>query len=221
MLFHLVKKDFLLIKKYLPLLVALPFIVTFLIMIQASHMTQESQILGLIIFVLSVIFTVFMLYQYVLIAEMKYPKAEALLCSTPYSRSNIVKARYTFLLLIFAYCCVAYNVLALLFAKIEYLTPSNYLITLLISVILFGIYSPIQYKLGFEKTKYFFMIVIMGSPFLLTLLIKVNIKVDFTGFSAMPMFVQYLILIVAIIAILFVSINVSIKIYAKKELLQM
>ncbi|MBW9173558.1 ABC-2 transporter permease [Clostridium estertheticum] len=219
MLFHLVKKDFLLIKKYFPLLVALPFIVTFLIMIQASHMTQESQILGLIVFILSVTFTVFMLYQYVLMAEMKYPKAEALLCATPYPRSLLVKARYAFLLLMFAYCCVAYNVLALLFVKIQYLTPSSYLITLLLSVILFGVYTPVQYKLGFEKTKYFFMIVIMGSPFLLTLLIKFNIKPDFMGFSAMPMFVQYLLLIVAIIAVLFISINVSIKIYSKKELL--
>ncbi|MCB2306221.1 ABC-2 transporter permease [Clostridium estertheticum] len=219
MLFNLVKKDFLLIKKYFPLLVALPFIVTFLIMIQASHMTQEPQILGLIVFVLSVTFTVFMLYQYVLMAEMKYPKAEALLCSTPYSRSILVKARYVFLLLLFAYCCVAYNVLALLFAKIEYLTQFNYIITLLLSVILFGVYTPVQYKLGFEKTKYFFMIVIMGSPFLITLLLKFNIKLNFTGLSAMTILVQYLISIAAIIAIIFISMNISIKIYSKKELL--
>ena len=213
MLFHLVKKDILLIKKYLLLLVILPFAIPLFMMI------QPSQFLGLSTFLLSVIFSVFMLYQYVLMAEMKYPKAEALLCATPYSRSSLVKARYAFLLLIFAYCCVAYYVLALLFSKIKYLTPSSYLIAMLISVILFGVYTPIQYKLGFEKTKYFFMLVIMGSPFSLTLLIKVNIKLDFTGLSAMPIFVQYLILVVAIIAILFISINVSIKIYSKKELL--
>ncbi|MBW9158148.1 ABC-2 transporter permease [Clostridium tagluense] len=219
MLLHLVKKDFLLVKRYLPLFVILPFAIPLLIMIQASHLTQVSQFLGLIAFVLSVIFAVFMLYQYVLMAEMKYPKAEALLCSTPYSRSSLVKARYVFLLLIFAYCCVAYNLLALLFAKIEYLNPFSYLIALLISVILFGVYTPLQYKLGFEKTKYFFMILIMGSPFSLTLLIKANIKLDFTRFSAMPMFVQYLIPIVTIIAILFISMNLSIKIYSKKELI--
>ncbi|MGV8984446.1 ABC-2 transporter permease [Clostridium sp.] len=219
MLLHLVKKDFLLIKKYWFLLSVLPFVSIFLVMIQASHLAQVSQSLGLIAFVLSVIFTVFMLYQYVLMAEMKYPKAEALLCSTPYSRCTLIKARYTFLLLIFAYCCVAYNILALLFTKMEFLTPFSYLIVLLILVILFGIYTPIQYKLGFEKTKYFFMILIMGSPFVLTLLIKVNIKVDFTGFFAMSMFVKYLLPIVAIITILFISMNVSIKIYSKKELL--
>ena len=213
MLLHLVKKDILLVKKYLPLLMILPFAIPILVMIQVS------QLLGLSAFLLSVIFAMFMLYQYILMAEMKYPKAEALLCSTPYSRSNIVKARYIFLLLIFAYCCVAYNILALLFAKIEYLTPSSYLITLLISVILLGIYTPIQYKLGFEKTKYFFMILIMGTPFLITILAKVNIKFTFTDLPALPMFVQYLILIVAIIAILFISMNVSIKIYLKKELL--
>ncbi len=213
MLLHLVKKDILLVKKYLPLLIILPFAIPILVMIQVS------QLLGLSAFVLSVIFTVFMLYQYVLMAEMKYPKAEALLCSTPYARSSIVKARYAFLLLIFACSCVAYNILALLFAKINFLTPASFLIAMLISIILFGIYTPIQYKLGFEKTKYFFMILIMGSPFLIAVSSKVNIKFTFTGLSALPMFVQYLILIVAIIAILFISMNVSIKIYSKKELL--
>ena len=213
MLLHLVKKDFLLVKKYLPLFIVLPFILPIFVMIQAS------QLLGLGAFLLSVIYEVFMLYQYVVMAEMKYPKAEALLCATPYSRCTLVKARYAFLLLIFAYCCVAYNILTLIFVKIECLTPASYLITLLICVILFGIYTPIQYKLGFEKTKYFFMLVIMLSPFLLALLIKANIKIDFTGYSAMPMFVQYLLPIVAIIAILFTSMNVSIKIYSKKELL--
>ncbi|MBX4267124.1 ABC-2 transporter permease [Clostridium estertheticum] len=213
MLFHLVKKDFLLIKKYLLLMILIPIAIPILMMI------QSSQLLGLSSFVMSVIFTVFMLYQYVLMAEMKYPKAEALLCATPYSRSTLVKARYVFLLLLFAYCCVAYNVLALLFAKIEYLTPSTYLIAMLISVILFGIYTPIQYKLGFEKTKYFFVLVIMGAPFLMVLLIKANIKLNFTGLSAITILVQYLISIVAIIAIIFISMNVSIKIYSKKELL--
>ena len=213
MLFHLVEKDLLLIKKYLTLMIVLPVALPVFIMIQLP------QILGFATFLISVIFTVFMLYQYVLMAEMKYPKAEALLCATPYSRSTLVKARYAFLLLPFVYCCVAYNVLALIFAKIEYLTPFNCLITLLISVIIFGIYTPIQYKLGFERTKYFFTLLIMLTPFLLTLLIRANIKLDFTGLSAMPMFVLYLIPIVAIIVILFISMNISIKIYSKKELL--
>jgi ABC-2 type transport system permease protein len=213
MLLHLVKKDFLLIKKYLPLMIVVPFVIPIFIMI------QSSQLLGLSAFILSVIYVLFMLYQYVLIAEMKYPKAEALLCSTPYSRSTLVKARYAFLLLIFAYCGVAYNVLALFFPKIKFLTPSIYISALLISVILFGVYTPIQYKLGFEKTKYLFMIVFMLSPFSLALLAKANIRLDFTELSEIPVFVQYLIPIVAIIAILFISINVSIKIYSKKELL--
>jgi len=213
MLLHLVKKDFLLVKKYLPLIMVLPFIMPVIIMVQIS------QLLGLIAFMISVIYTVFMLYQYVVMAEMKYPKAEALLCATPYSRSTLVKARYVFLLSIFAYCCVAYNILVLIFAKIEFLTPASYLITLLISVILFGVYAPMQYKLGFEKTKYFFVIVIMGTPFVIPFLMNANIKLDFTRLSTLPMFVQYLIPIVAIIAILFISMNVSIKIYSKKELL--
>ena len=77
MLFYLVKKDFLLIKKYLPIIMLIPFAIPVMMMIQAS------QFLGLSAFIMSVVFTVFMLYQYVLMAEMKYPKAEALLCATP------------------------------------------------------------------------------------------------------------------------------------------
>jgi len=212
MLLHLVKKDFLLVKRYLPLFIVLPFILPIFVMIQAS------QLLGLGAFLLSVIFTVFILYQSVLVAEMKYPKAESMLCATPYARITIVKARYSFLLLMFAYSGLAYYVLALFLTKIDFLTPSSFLITMLISVLLLGIYTPIQYKLGFEKTKYFFMIVIMISPFSMAIFAKSNINFDFTGFSALPMFAQYLIPIVAIIAILFTSINLSIKIYSKKEL---
>ncbi|CAG7838687.1 hypothetical protein CLOHAE12215_00021 [Clostridium haemolyticum] len=212
MLLNLVKKDILLVKKYLPLMMILPFAIPVLVMVQVP------QLLGLSAFIVSAIFSVFMLYQYVLMAEMKYPKAEALLCSTPYSRSIIVKARYTFLLLIFAYCCGAYNILALIFSKIKYLTLYNYIIALLILVILFGVYMPIQYKLGFEKTKYFFMILILGTPLVIPLLIRAHIKFQFTGLFKLSMFFHYLILIVFIMAILFTSINISIKVYSKKEL---
>lgn len=82
-----------------------------------------------------------------------------------------------------------------------------------------GVYTPVQYKLGYEKTKYFFSIVIVATPFLLPLLTKTNIKLDFTELYTMPMFVQYLIVILATIAILCISMIVSIKIYSKKELL--
>lgn len=213
MLLHLVKKDILLVKKY--------FLFTMLVVvvIPLFIMLRIPEFLGFNAFLISVIFAEFMLYQYVSMAEMKYPKATALLCGTPYPRSMLVKARYAFLLLIFAYCYVAYTVLALFVPKVEYLTPLSILTSLLILTILFGIYTPIQYKLGYEKTKYFFSIVIVATPFILPGLSNVDIKLNFSELSAMPMLAKYLILIVAVIAILCISLIVSIKIYSKKDLL--
>ncbi|MEQ2466899.1 ABC-2 transporter permease [Niallia sp. CLA-SR-H024] len=182
-------------------------------------MARNPEFLGFNNFLISVIFTEFMLYQYVSIAEMKYPKATALLCGTPYSRSMLIKARYAFLLLIFTYCYVAYTVLALFVPKVEYLTLLSTLTALLISTILFGVYTPIQYKLGYERTKYFFSIVIVATPFILPALSNVDIRLDFIELSAMSMLAKCLILIVAVIAILCISLIVSIKIYSKKDLL--
>ncbi|MGP4945822.1 MULTISPECIES: ABC-2 transporter permease [Bacillus] len=213
MLLHLVKKDILLVKKYLL------FTLLTVIAIPLFIMVRIPVFLGFNTFLISVIFAEFMLYQYVSMAEMKYPKATALLCATPYSRSMLVKARYTFLLLIFAYCYVAYTVLALLVPKVEYLPLLSVLTALLISTILFGIYTPIQYKLGYERTKYFFSIVIVATPFILPALSKVDIRFDFSVLSTMSMLTKCLILFVAIIAILYISLIVSIKIYSKKDLL--
>ncbi|MGN8842818.1 ABC-2 transporter permease [Niallia sp. HCP3S3_B10] len=213
MLLHLVKKDILLVKKYL--LFMLLVVIAFPLFIMA----RNPEFLGFNNFLISVIFTEFMLYQYVSIAEMKYPKATALLCGTPYSRSMLIKARYAFLLLIFTYCYVAYTVLALFVPKVEYLTLLSTLTALLISTILFGVYTPIQYKLGYERTKYFFSIVIVATPFILPALSNVDIRLDFIELSAMSMLAKCLILIVAVIAILCISLIVSIKIYSKKDLL--
>ncbi|NRK74413.1 ABC-2 transporter permease, partial [Salmonella enterica subsp. enterica serovar Typhi] len=80
-------------------------------------------------------------------------------------------------------------------------------------------YTPIQYKLGYERTKYFFSIVIVATPFILPALSNVDIRLDFIELSAMSLLTKCLILIVAVIAILCISLIVSIKIYSKKDLL--
>ncbi|MCS4465621.1 ABC-2 transporter permease [Clostridium botulinum] len=121
-------------------------------------MWRTPEFLGFGAFLISTIFAEFMLYQYVSMTELKYPKADALLCATPYSRRSIVAARYIFLLLIFVYCVLAYSIVSLILPQVKLLSLSNVLAVMLISAILFGVYTPIQYKLGYEKTKYFFLL---------------------------------------------------------------
>lgn len=213
MILNLVKKDFLLIKKYIfmmmLMIIAIPFFV----------MWRIPGLLGIVTFLIIVIFSEFILYQYILIEEMKYPKASALLCASPYLRRDIVIARYIFLLLIFIYCCIVYNIIAIFLLKTKYLTPVHMLAALLILVILFGIYTPIQYRFGYEKTKYFFYIIILITPFLMPTLGKMNISSAFMKAMELSAIFQSLILLILSILILIISVLLSVKIYAKKDLL--
>lgn len=211
MLINLVKKDILLVKKYIPITMIIPIAIPLLIM------WRSPEFLGFVAFLTSTIFVEFMMFQYVSMAEVKYPKANALLCATPYPRRAIVVARYIFLLLIFVYCVLAYNILALILHQIMFLSLSNILTVLLILTTIFGVYTPIQYKLGFEKTKYFFNIVIVATPFLLPRLTNLGILVDSNWLSSVSLFVWILIMIAMIILVFSVSMIASIKIYRKKE----
>lgn len=57
-------------------------------------------------FTLTIIFSIFMLTQYVSLKEHQYPKAATLLCATPYPRRLIVLSKYLFCLVIYAVCCL-------------------------------------------------------------------------------------------------------------------
>lgn len=212
MLSSLVKKDILLVKKYMLIMMIITIVIPIFIM------WRIPQFLGFSAFLISTIFAEFMLYQYVLIAELKYPKADALLCATPYPRRLIVVARYIFLLLIFANCIFVYSMVALILPQIKFLSLSNVVTVMLISVILFGAYTPIQYKLGYEKTKYFFSIVIVATSFLLPTVTKLRSSLDLSWLTSTPSFVWILIKVALIILVLSVSMSTSIKIYEKKEL---
>ena len=95
MLFSLVKKDFLIVKKY----VGIMLIVSFLIPPFMLWRTPEAA--GAIGFILAAVFSVFMLTQYIFLKEHQYPKATTLLCATPYPRRLIVISKYCFCLIIY------------------------------------------------------------------------------------------------------------------------
>lgn len=213
MLFHLVKKDILLVKKYL--------IVTMLVVLgfPLLVMAQVPQFLGFNAFLIISIFSQLLLYQYVSMTEMKSPKATALLCASPYPREMLVKARYVFLLLMFAFCTIAYNLVAALITDIRFLTGLELLWALVISTILISIYAPIQYKFGFEKTRYVLTITAISTPFILPPLLKADIGLNLSGWSSLPVSIKYLILTGVVVVVLFISITLSARIYLKKDLL--
>lgn len=211
MLIHLVKKDVLIAKKYiflvLCIVIGIPLFVSW-------RSPQFSQTLG---FALAVIFSEFMLCQNISLKENQYSKASALLCSTPYPRRGLVQSKYILFVLVFLYCTFVYWIENLILPKIGDFNATYILSVFLVSCLIYGIYLPVQYKLGYEKTKLFFMVIIMASPFALPAITKYG-NLDLLAITHVPTGVFNTVISLISLLILVVSMHVSIKIFQKKEL---
>lgn len=213
-MFSLIKKDFLIVKRYLPLTAISAFAIPLFIWWKAPMIT------GFTSFMITVIFTIYVPLQSVSLAEERYARTIALLCTAPYPRSDIIRSRYVFLLILFVYCWFAYTLLTLFMPGIEVVGTINLLLSLLIFSVLFGVYLPFQYKLGFEKTKYALMIVLFASSFCLPSLVKVMARsgTDLDVFMNLPLPMTCAVLIAVIIIVAAVSLTASIRIFQTKDL---
>jgi ABC-2 type transport system permease protein len=212
MLLNLVKKDFLLTKKYAVVMLLVAVGIPLFILWRAPVFT------GFVSFLFTIYFTEFLLCQSISLIEAKYPKADALLCAAPYSRGSIVKAKYAFFLLIFVLCYLVYSMVALIVPSVGTLNFSTILLGLLFCTIPYGIYMPFQLKLGYEKTKYAFMIILFALAFGTPVTYMANVKINLRVWTAIPAIVQCVVLAAAVIVILGISLMISVRIYTKKEL---
>ena len=86
-----------------------------------------------------------------------------------------------------------------------------------VTAVFIGIYLPIQYQLGYEKTKFAFAVIIVASPILLPLLMRM----DTMGLALsvpLPMPFLYGGVFLAGVLILVLSVMLSVKIYSKADL---
>jgi ABC-2 type transport system permease protein len=211
MLLNLIKKDILIVKKYvLIMLVAAVLIPPFMLW-------RAPEYTGVLGFMLSVIFCVFMLLQYVSLKEYQFPKAATLLCATPFSRKMIVLSKYIFCISIYVACCIIYAIETLVVPGLGTVDVTLFLLMFLVTSVFIGIYLPVQYKLGYEKTKFAFVVVIMASPFILPTLMKMeNVNLNFLSMFS-PLIVYTSVLLFSLI-FLIVSVILSIKIYSGADL---
>lgn len=211
MLFSLLKKDFLIVKKYVLIMV----VVAALIPPFMRWRTPEFS--GAFGFILSVIFSVFMLLQYVSIKEYQFPKAATLLCAAPFSRKMMVLSKYVFCMVIYSVCCIIYGLETLAIPELG--TPDVKLFALMMLVIsvFIGIYLPVQYKWGFDRTKYIFAVVIIASPMYLPVLMRAN-RTNLSLLAALPPTALYGGVVLTGITVLAVSAALSITIYTKADL---
>lgn len=209
MLFALLKKDFLIVKKYVLIMLVV------IALIPPVMRWRTPEFTGVFGFILSVIFGVFMLLQYVSLKEYQFPKAATLLCATPFSRKAIVSSKYIFCMAIYAICCIVFKLETLFMPGLGTSDIKLFAFMFLIVSVFIGIYLPIQYKFGYEKTKFAFGVIIMASPFILPLFMRVG------SLNFLSMFSPYLVyggIVLIGFAILAISASLSIKIYDKADL---
>lgn len=168
MLFHLLKKDFLIVKKYVLIMMAAA------IVIPVFMLWRAPEYKGTLGFAISVIFAVFMLLQYVSLKEYQFPGAAALLCAAPFSRKMMVLSKYVFCITIYALCCVIYGIETVVVPGLGTLDIRLFIILFFVTSVFIGVYLPLQYKLGYDRTKFVFTVVIMASPFILPQLLKME-----------------------------------------------
>lgn len=210
MLLQLVKKDFLIVKKYVLLMVAV------CILFPVFLLWRMPEFAGLFGFVLVTVFSILILLQYVFLKETQYPKASTLLCALPFSRKNIVLSRYIFCIVIYFACCLIFGIEALLFPTLQNVGCRVPIVLFLLVSLCLSIYLPIQYKVGYEKTKLFFTVLIMATPVGIAQLMKKGIHLDFL--SNIPPALLLLGSLIISALLLIMSSILSIKIYSKTEL---
>lgn len=210
MLLQLVKKDFLIIKKYVLLMAAV------CILFPVFLLWRIPEFAGLLGFVLVTVFSILMLLQYVSLKETQYPKASTLLCALPFSRKNIVLSRYIFCIVIYFACCLIFGIEALLFPTLQSVGCRVPIVLFLLVSLCLSIYLPIQYKVGYEKTKLFFTVLIMATPVGFAQLMKKGINLNFLSNISSARLLFGSLIISALLLI--ISSILSIKIYRKTEL---
>jgi ABC-2 type transport system permease protein len=211
MIFNLIKKDILIVKKYVLIMFAAAVLIPPFMLWRAPEYT------GILGFMLSVIFCVLMLLQYVSLKEYQFPKAATLLCATPFSRKMMVLSKYIFCIAVYIACCVIYAIETLLIPALGTVNVTMFFLMLFVTSLFIGVYLPLQYKIGYEKTKFAFVVVIMASPFILPQLMKMeNVNLNFlSAFS--PLLVCGSALVFSWI-ILIVSVVLSMKFYGETDL---
>ncbi|WP_276917536.1 ABC-2 transporter permease [Aneurinibacillus aneurinilyticus] len=215
MLINLVLKDLMLVKKYLFVLLVFAAIGPIYI---SSKVDFNNG--GLVGFLLTVLLLEYILFGMVSKFEDKY-KGAALLCATPYTRNSFVKAKYLFIFVIFI-CSVIIHIITsvIMPSGIEKLNITTLGITFLILSIIFGILIPVQFKFGYDKTKLISFFTIFLIPFVFPTVIGwfQSNHISFAITFPFPEIIQAWIPCFLALVIGCVSMVISLKIYAKKDL---
>lgn len=207
-MFCLIKKDLLLMKKYLLLMIVIMIVLPLAL---ATKSNEANMFTSTMAFAFEVIYAEFLICRYLAMKEYQYPKAASFLCTLPFTRNMQVISKYLLYLVIFVFCCIAYWVDTLFVTNLARIDLSLIIPILFAVSILYSIYMPVQYKFGYEKSKLIFMFLLIAFPILVTNTDTARILTILSNMS-------YPIMLIVAVGSLLLSLIVSINIFNKKEL---
>ena len=213
MILQLLKKDCIIAKNYVAAVILIGVGLPVLLVWKQPQMLEVFALPGAV-FISSVAFNLAVSEK-----ENMYPKATALLCATPYNRGKLVEEKYLLYFLIYLYCCVVFRIEMQVIPQLAAVdfVPSA-VIVFWIQVICMGIFLPIQYRFGYEKTKLFAMLLVVAGPVLMSVANSVVVPVTVTqSFSAVPG-VMYIVLWAIGGALWIFSMFISKKIFSSIDL---
>ena len=213
MILQLLKKDCIIAKNYVAIVILIGVGLPLLLVWRQPDMIEVFALPGAV-FISSVAFNLAISEK-----ENKYPKATALLCATPYNRGKLVEEKYLLYFLIYLYCCVTFRIemeVIPQLAAVDFVR--SVVIVFWIQVICMGIFLPIQYRFGYEKTKLLAMLLVVAGPVLMSVANSAAVPAAVTQSSSAVPGAVYIVLWVIGGALWLFSMFVSKKIFSNMDL---
>ena len=214
MLIPLIKKDLTIVKGYTLGVVAIAFGLPLLLA------WRQPQMGGMISLLMAVLISSVTFNLAISEKENQYPKATALLSSTPYTKGKVIVSKYTLYFIIYIVCFIAYLV-EMQFVpelKLDNFTRTAALV-FLIQALGMGIFLPIQYKFGYEKTKFISFVLLVLSPVIIEAPKRISFSSKIVSLMQSNSVIAVAILFGCGILIWLVSFAISNKIFAKSDLI--
>lgn len=204
----LIKKDVMLLKKYVPFIIVILFALPVALAAKSSEVNAAQTTLA---FAFEVIYSEFLICRYLAMKEYQYPKAASFLCTLPYTRNMQVASKYLIYLIVFVFCCVAYWVDTLFVPNLAKLNSELIIPVLFAASVLYSIYMPVQYQFGYDKSKLIFMFLMIVFPLLVA-------NANMAMFMEILSGITFPIMLISALAALALSVMVSVRIFNGKEL---
>lgn len=204
----LIKKDFMLLKKYVLFIIIIVFALPAAF---ASKSNEVNIVQSTLAFAFEVIYSEFLICRYLAMKEYQYPKTASFLCTLPYTRNMQVASKYLMYFIVFVFCCAAYWIDTLFVPNLIKLNSELVIPVLFAASILYSVYMPVQYQFGYDKSKLIFMFLLIAFPLLIanantTMIMEILSKITFP------------IMLISALAALALSVMASVKIFNGKEL---